>query len=138
MLDFLSIPNVMLAFAGATGCALVLLVLLRRGWDVNLAKSAASVDGVRPEGFMLQLERRLHEADIPLTPEEFVRACLLWGAVAAAGAQLVWGYWGMTVIAFLVAPLLYWQYLEARRDRQYEQFLTDLALTVDDLREAVE
>ncbi|MEP7199920.1 MAG: type II secretion system F family protein [Chloroflexota bacterium] len=136
MLDAISAPNVMFALVGATGCAIVLLVLLRRGWDVNFAQTAAVVEGAEPEGIKQRIGRKLREADIPLTPEEFVRASAWWGMMAAAAVHLVWGYWGMTMIAFVMGPLLYWQYLEARRDRLYEQFMTDLALAVDDLREA--
>ena len=136
MLDALSVTNVVLALAGATGCAIVLLVFMRPGWGVNLARTAAALEGAEPDGWLQRLERKLREADIPLTPAEFLRAAGWWGLLAAGTAHLVWGYWGMTLIACALGPMLYWQYLESRRDRRYEQFMTDLALTVDDLREA--
>ena len=39
----LSAPNIVLALIGASGAGIVLLVLMRRGWDVNLGRSASAI-----------------------------------------------------------------------------------------------
>ena len=137
-LSALSVPNIVFALIGASGAAIVLLVLMRRGWDVNLSASARSIEELTPapDSFKERLETKLREADFPITADEFIRASLLWGLASAAGVQAALGYWGLSLSALVIAPLLYWQYMEARRDQRGEDFLTDLSLSIDDLREA--
>src|SRR6266852_4773770 len=93
----LSVPNIVFALVGASGAGIILLVLMRRGWDVNLQRSASSIEELAPqaEGAREQLEAKLRQAGLGISAEEFVRASLIWGLVGAVSVQAIVGYWGL-------------------------------------------
>jgi len=124
-------PNVLAAVVGASGILAVFFALF-------IAAPAGSVRRVtgRSGGGLDGLARRLAQANLPVTPEEFLR---VGGMIALAGGIV--GYLlTRTRSGFLLGgvagPFLYWGHLEARRDktrRAYQAALARVAAIVRDV-----
>jgi len=125
-------PNVMAAVVGAAGVLTVFFAL----FIASPAGAARRVMG-RSTGTRGTLAAKLRQANLPVTPDEFLR---VGAAIAISGGIL--GYLLTHTIsgAFLglaAGPFLYWGYLENRRDKTRREYQAALARVAAIIRDVV-
>lgn len=123
--------NAALALVGTAGVIMVVLGLTSVA-RVNLRRRLAGEEG---GGFLDDLQARLDQAELEVTAREFLRASLLLGGVTGIGTHLLVGFPVMTILAFAAGSMMYWIYLENRRDRKVRAYRSALAEGADLIRE---
>ncbi len=125
-------PNVLAAVVGAAGVLVVFFAL----FVVSPTGAARRVMG-KPSGGRATLEARLRQANLPVTPDEFLRV----GAIVALGGAVLGYVLTRTVsggvLGLAAGPFLYWGYLENRRDRTRREYQAALARVAAIIRDVV-
>jgi tight adherence protein B len=108
--------NLLIAFVGAAG---VFAAVLALGMRPNV-----QLEGfVEPQpGLLERLQQYLAEADLGVTPGEFLRVSLLLGLGVAVAAYLSSGAAVAVLLGFGVGAMAYYTYLVDRRDRRRQEY----------------
>jgi len=128
-------PNVLLAFLGAVGFLIMVLSLMAHP-RFSLVKDMARLSGEQEGGLMARLSRKLAQADIPITAGEFLRVSLMLGLALGLAGYLLTGAVVSGLLGLALGGLVYWSYLEDRRDKRRIAYQEALAEVVDILQEA--
>lgn len=129
-------PNVLIAFMGAAGFLVMILSLLAHP-RYSLVKDLARLEGQEAGGgLMARLQRKLNQADIPITAGEFMRVSLMLGLAVGFGAFVLTGIAITGLLGLALGFFAYWSYLEDQRDKRRIAYQEALAEVVDILQEA--
>ncbi len=129
-------PNVLIAFMGAVGFFVIILSFLAHP-RFSLVKDMARLEGQGGVGGpMERLNRKLHQAEIPITAGEFLKVSLVLGLAIGFGAFIATGIPIMGLLGLALGFFAYWSYLEDRRDKRRIAYQEALAEVVDILQEA--
>jgi len=127
-------PNVLIAFIGAAGFFVMVLSLLAHP-RYSLRRELARLEG-REEGLLGRLQRKLNQADIPISAGEFLRVSTVLGVAVGLAAYVLTGIASAGLMGFALGFFIYWSYLEDRRDKRRIAYQEALAEVVDILQEA--
>ena len=129
-------PNVLIAFIGAAGFFIMVLSLLAHP-RYSLRRELARLEGREQEGgFLARLQRKLDQADIPISAGEFLRMSTMLGVAVGLGTFVLTGIASAGLMGFALGFFIYWSYLEDRRDKRRIAYQEALAEVVDILQEA--
>ena len=129
-------PNVLIAFIGAAGFFIMVLSLLAHP-RYSLRRELARLEGREQEGgFLARLQRKLDQADIPISAGEFLRVSTMLGVAVGLGTFVLTGIASAGLMGFALGFFIYWSYLEDRRDKRRIAYQEALAEVVDILQEA--
>ena len=129
-------PNVLIAFIGAAGFFIMVLSLLAHP-RYSLRQELARLEGREQEGgFLARLQRKLDQADIPISAGEFLRVSTMLGVAVGLGTFVLTGIASAGLMGFALGFFIYWSYLEDRRDKRRIAYQEALAEVVDILQEA--
>jgi len=129
-------PNVLIAFIGAAGFFIMVLSLLAHP-RYSLRQELARLEGREQEGgFLARLQRKLDQADIPISAGEFLRVSTTLGVAVGLGTFVLTGIASAGLMGFALGFFIYWSYLEDRRDKRRIAYQEALAEVVDILQEA--
>ncbi len=122
-------PNVLIAFIGAAGVfAVVLAVLAFPHYRIT--------EPDEPQGFMASLQRRLDQADMQITAQEFLRLSFILAFTLGLVAIVLTGLAAGAIVGAALGLVGYWAYLEDRRETRRRAYQDALAEVVDILQEA--
>ena len=122
-------PNVLLAFLGAMGVLIAVLAGLAQPRYRLIEKAPR-------ERWRERMQRKLDQADIPLTAGEFLRMVLLLALVLGIIAYVLTGIAAAAFIGAIGGIVGYWTYLQDQRERRRREYQEGLADAVDILQEA--
>lgn len=123
-------PNVLIAFVGAAGIFILVLVL-------QIKPQHQLIDGARPRlPFLKRLQRKLNQAELDITANEFLRVSLFSGMALGFVLYLSIGAWTGFLVGMGIGIAGYWSYLEDRRDKRRRKYQEEIAAVIDMLLQA--
>ena len=123
-------PNVLIAFVGAVGIFILVLVL-------QIKPQHQLLDGARTRlPFLKRLQRKLNEADMDISASEFLRVSLFTGFALGIVLFLSIGAWTGLLVGMGLGIAGYWSYLEDRRDKRRRKYQEEIAAVIDMLLQA--
>lgn len=123
-------PNVLVAFVGAVGIFILILVL-------QIKPQHQLVDGARTRlPFLKRLQRKLNEAELDISATEFLRVSLFSGLALGLILFLSIGAWTGFLVGLGLGIAGYWSYLEDRRDKRRRKYQEEIATVIDMLLQA--
>ncbi|MBU0493814.1 MAG: hypothetical protein KKA73_11640 [Chloroflexi bacterium] len=138
-LNLLYAPNVLVALFGAAGVFVVFLSIvlspvvrgrLRRTIQGGLVRDP---EAAAPLTWQDRLQVRLNQADLDVSANEFLRVVLVSTLIAGVAGWLLLGGVAAGLITALLAFIMYWTYLEDRRDKRRQQYQEALPEVVDEI-----
>ncbi|MDL1894783.1 hypothetical protein FBQ82_00780 [Anaerolineae bacterium CFX7] len=123
-------PNVLVAFMGALGIFILVLVL-------QIKPQHQLIQGARTRiPFLKRLQRKLNEAELDISATEFLRVALFSGLALGLILFLSIGAWTGFLVGLGVGFAGYWSYLEDRRDKRRRKYQEEIAAVIDMLLQA--
>lgn len=123
-------PNVLIAFVGAVGIFILILVL-------QIKPQHQLVDGARTRlPFLKRLQRKLNEAELDISATEFLRVSLFSGLALGLILFLSIGAWTGFLVGLGLGIAGYWSYLEDHRDKRRRKYQEEIATVIDMLLQA--
>jgi tight adherence protein B len=121
-------PNVLFAFVGAAGILItVLSIMAIPHYDISGDDEDRSLRG--------RLQRKLDQADLDITTEEYLRTSLFLSGVLAATAFVLTGAPASALLGAILGFFAYWTYLEDRREKRRREYQEALVEVINILQE---
>ncbi|MBU1746094.1 MAG: hypothetical protein KKA73_00255, partial [Chloroflexi bacterium] len=130
-------PNLLVALVGAAGVFVIFLSLVRAPGVKGLRRIiAGEVADPAPSAptYRERLQARLDQADLAVAAHEFLQIAGVSAGVAGLAGWLILDVPAAGTVLALLAVLLYWTYLEDRRDKRRQEYQEALPDVVDMIR----